>query len=113
MPSLITSSFSHATTMELRLWYPEARRLQVRLGVIRKRPKGIAKFQNLVPIPRNMRDATSSRIRVPAPTVMIMAFMINIKKKVGYDGCRRLDEVRLKTQHPTPDPFVNASHVTM
>lgn len=43
----------------------------------RRRPREIASFQNLVPIPRNMSEAASSRIRVPAPTIVIMDFMVN------------------------------------
>ena len=60
------------------LWDPEARSL--RIQVIRGRKRGLADFQNLVPRPRNIREANNSRIRVPAPTVMIMALMIKIMK---------------------------------
>jgi hypothetical protein len=66
--------------MVSRLWDPEARIL--RIQVIRGRKRGLANFQNLVPRPRNIREANSSRIRVPAPTVMIMALMINYEMRV-------------------------------
>ena len=66
--------------MESSLWDPEARSL--RIQVIRGCKSGLANFQNLVPRPRNIREATSNRIRVPAPTVMIMTLMINNEKGI-------------------------------
>ena len=64
--------------MESSLWDPEARSL--RIQVIRGGKSGLVSFQNLVPRPRNIREATSSKIRVPAPTVMIMTLMIKRMK---------------------------------
>ena len=77
MSSWINSCFSEGITMESGLWEPEARVLRIRVIRGCRRPKGIASFQNLVPIPRNIKEAASSRIRVPAPTVIIMDFMVN------------------------------------
>ncbi len=79
MSSWMKSRFSEGITMELGLWEPEARGLRIRVIRGCRRPKGMANFQNLVPIPRNTRDATNSRIGVPAPKVMIMDFMINYR----------------------------------
>lgn len=79
MSSWINSSFSEAITMEFEssLWSSEARGLRIRVRRGRRRPRGVASFQNLVPIPRNISETASSRIRVPAPTIMIMDFMVN------------------------------------
>lgn len=77
MSSWMNSCFSEVITMESGLWEPEARGLRIRVIRGRRRPRGIASFQNLVAIPRNIREAASSRIRVPAPTIVIMDFMIN------------------------------------
>jgi hypothetical protein len=77
MSSWMNSRFSEAITMESGLWEPEARGLRIQVIRGRRRPRGIASFQNLVTIPRNIREAASSRIRVPAPTIVIMDFMVN------------------------------------
>ena len=80
MSSWMNSCFSEAITMESGsgLWEPEARGLRIRVIRGCRRPRGFASFQNLVPRPRNIRDAASSRIRVPAPTVVIIDCMINL-----------------------------------
>ena len=79
MSSWMKSGFSEPITMESSLWDPEA--LGLRIQVIRGCRRGLAsfQFQNLVPIPRNIREATRSRTRVPAPRViMMMTLMIKI-----------------------------------
>lgn len=39
--------------------------------------------ENLVPIPRNIRGRTSSMIKVPAPTLVIIAVIVNYRR--GYN----------------------------
>lgn len=71
MSSLMKSCFSEGPIIDSSFWDAEARGLRIR--VIRCCRRGRASLQNLVPIPRSMRDATSSKIEVPAPTVVIIA----------------------------------------
>jgi hypothetical protein len=82
MSSWIKCGFSEPIAIEsVSLWDPEARGLRIR--VIRGRRRGLANFdQNLVPMPRSIREATSSRTTVPAPTAIIMALMIDYRKMV-------------------------------
>ena len=79
MSSWMKSGFSEPITMVSSLWDLEARGL--RIQVIRGW-MGPANFQNLVPMPRNIREATKSKIKVPAPAVIIMALMMNYRR--GY-----------------------------
>jgi len=65
------SGFSEGTT----IWDLNARGLRMR--VIRCCRKGTVNLQNLVRIPRSIRGATSSRIKVPAPTLVIIAVIVN------------------------------------
>jgi hypothetical protein len=109
MSSWIKSGFSEPITMEsISFWDPEARSLRIR--VIRGCTRGTANFQNLVPMPRNIREATSSRTRVPAPTVIIMALMIDYRKRVEYDGCRRLTKDWFKTRCTIIGPIYSPCH---
>ena len=71
MSSSMKSGFSEGPIIDSRFWDAEVRGLRIR--VIRCCRRGRANLQNLVPIPRSTRDATSSRIKVPAPSVVIIA----------------------------------------
>lgn len=77
MSSWMYSCFSEVITMESGFWEPEARGFRIRVIRGRRKPRGITSFQNLVPMPRNIREAASSRIMVPAPTIVIMNFMMD------------------------------------
>lgn len=81
MSSWMKSGFSEPITMVSSLWDPEALR-GLRIQLIRGCRMGPANFQNLVPMPRYIREATKSRIKVPAPAVIIMALMMNYRR--GY-----------------------------
>lgn len=72
MSSSMKSGFSEGTT----IWDLNARGLRVR--VIRCCRKGRVNLQNLVRIPRSIRGATSSRTKVPAPTLVIIAVIVRI-----------------------------------
>jgi len=88
--------FSEATTIESSLGDPEARGLRIR-GV-RRCKKGTTDFQYLVPIPRIIRDATRSRIKVPAPTVVIIALMVNYRRKYSTDGRSSVEHLVKRTE---------------
>jgi hypothetical protein len=96
MSSWMNSGFSEPITMVSGFWDPEARGLQIQL--IRGCTMGLANFQNLVPMPRNIREATKIRIKVPAPAVIIMALMMNYRRGYSTMGCRRLTKNRFKTR---------------
>ena len=75
------SGFSEGTTIDSGFWDFDARGLRMRvIGCCRK---GTENLQNLVPIPRSIRGATSSRIKVPAPTLVIIAVIVDYRR--GYD----------------------------
>lgn len=71
MSSSMKSGFSEGPIIDSSFWDAEARGLRIR--VIRCCRRGRTNLQNLAPIPRSTRDTTSSRIKVPAPTVVIIA----------------------------------------
>lgn len=75
MSRWIKSGLSEATTIESSLRDSEFR-LQIR--VMRRCRR--ANFQNLVPTPRSRRDVMSSKIKVPAPTLVIIALMMNYRR---------------------------------
>jgi len=103
MSSWMKSGFSEAATIDLSLGDPEAGRLWIR-GVVRRCRKGTTDFQYLVPIPRIIRDATRSRIKVPAPTVVIMALMVNYRRKYSTNGQSSVEHLvvsRARTSIPS------------
>jgi len=80
MLSSIKSGFSEGAIIDSGLCDLDARGLRIR--VIRCCRRGTVNLQNLVPIPRSTRDATSSRIKVPAPTLVVIAFIVNYRRGV-------------------------------
>ena len=103
MSSWMKSGFSEATTIESSLGDPEARGLWIR-GLVRRCRRGTTDFQYLVPMPRTIRDAARSKIKVPAPTVVIMALMVNYRRKYSTNGrssVERLVVRRARTSIPS------------
>ena len=73
------SGFSEGTI----IWDVNARGLLMR--VICCCRKDSVNVENLVPIPRSIRGRTSSsRIKVPAPTLVIIAVIVNYRR--GYNN---------------------------